>query len=111
VRPRAGRVGIFNDDDIVGLGSEQFRALRRVQNKLRADGELAFLEFTQTAVNCSQISVDKKDVERAVPVLMRVLRAHTPYFRTGLALCQVCHLPTPETVHAARSNLGLAAWS
>src|SRR5208283_5854774 len=88
---RAGRARVFDDDDIVGPGSELLRALLRVQNTLRADRKLAFLEFMQTAVNRSQIAVDKKDAEGPMPVVMRILHAHTLGIRTGLALCQVCH--------------------
>jgi hypothetical protein len=91
VRTGTGRAGVFDDDDIVGPGSELLGTLRRVQKKLRADSKLPFFELTQTAVNRSQISVDKKDVKRSMPVDMRILRAHTLGFRTGLALCQVCH--------------------
>jgi hypothetical protein len=99
VRPRAGRAGMFDDGDIVGPRSELLSALRRLQNKLRADGKLPFFEFTQTAVNRSQIAVDKKDLQKAMPMEMRILRAHTPYFRTGLALCQVRHSAYPATGH------------
>ena len=58
----AGRTGIFDDDDIVGPGSKLLGALRRAQNKLRADGELPFFEFAQTAVNRAQIAVNKQDI-------------------------------------------------
>ena len=91
MRTRATRAGVFDNDDIVGPGSELRGALGRVQNKLRADSKLPFLEFTQTAVNRTQIPVDKEDVQGAMPVDMRVLRAHSFAVRTRLALCQVCH--------------------
>ena len=51
MRTRAGRAGVFDNDDIVRPGSELGGALCRVQNKLRADSKLPFFEFTQTAVN------------------------------------------------------------
>lgn len=91
MRTRAGWAGVFDNDDIVGPGSELRGALCRVQNKLPADSKLSCLEFTQTAVNRTQIPVDKEDVQGAMPVDMRVLRAHTFSIRTRLALYQVCH--------------------
>ena len=91
MRTRAGRAGVFDNDDIVGPGSELRGALCRVQHKLRADSKLPFFEFTQAAVNRAAIPVDKEDVPGAMPVDMRVLLAHTFGTRTRLALCQVCH--------------------
>lgn len=91
MRTWAGRAGVFDNDDIVGPGSELRGALCRVQNKLRADSKLPFFELTQAAVNRAAIPVDKKDAQGAMPVHMRVLRVHTLGIRTDLALCQVCH--------------------
>ena len=88
LRSVAMRIDVLNDDDVIRLGSELFRALCQIQNTIGAERELRFLELLHTGLNRVRVAMYEKGAKWAASVRRRALRAHTYMIRVGFAPSQ-----------------------
>src|SRR5208283_3756275 len=90
-RPFEVETHILRDDDIIGLGSEVFRALCPVQNKIGGDKELPLLELLQAGINRVGIAMNEENAKRAAAVVRPALWAHSRQIGAVLVFSRLCH--------------------
>lgn len=88
----AAWTGVLDDNYIVIMSVQLFRALLQIQNKIGGNRELPFFQFLKAAIDRIGIPVNKKDPQGAGPVRSTVLGTDSSQVVSRSVLYQSCHL-------------------